>query len=189
MYFFFFQAEDGIRDVAVTGVQTCALPISPGSVGFRHSFARFRRILCAVGPQWLDTIRNAGNTFGRNAIPNIFGLHVLRMCDQGPVSLEQLEATCLGPVEFEHRDRIQPTAAPRIEMKQTLPPKPAIARPGNGLLESLVPADAGTVISMSKENGRCDLQKLPLEFDARYVVTIDHVRPPLTDSCQCAVQT
>src|SRR5205809_3240512 len=26
-YFFFFQAEDGIRDVAVTGVQTCALPI------------------------------------------------------------------------------------------------------------------------------------------------------------------
>src|SRR3989449_5155912 len=28
LIFFFFQAEDGIRDVAVTGVQTCALPIS-----------------------------------------------------------------------------------------------------------------------------------------------------------------
>src|SRR5437867_12032534 len=28
MYFFFFQAEDGIRDRTVTGVQTCALPIS-----------------------------------------------------------------------------------------------------------------------------------------------------------------
>src|SRR5690606_41139831 len=27
---FFFQAEDGIRDFHVTGVQTCALPISPG---------------------------------------------------------------------------------------------------------------------------------------------------------------
>src|SRR5206468_7076514 len=26
--FFFFQAEDGIRDLIVTGVQTCALPIS-----------------------------------------------------------------------------------------------------------------------------------------------------------------
>src|SRR3712207_7763089 len=26
--FFFFQAEDGIRDIGVTGVQTCALPIS-----------------------------------------------------------------------------------------------------------------------------------------------------------------
>src|SRR3989442_2297723 len=28
MFFFFFQAEDGIRDADVTGVQTCALPIS-----------------------------------------------------------------------------------------------------------------------------------------------------------------
>src|SRR6266498_6095961 len=28
-FFFFFQAEDGIRDADVTGVQTCALPISP----------------------------------------------------------------------------------------------------------------------------------------------------------------
>src|SRR2546430_11246104 len=27
--FFFFQAEDGIRDLTVTGVQTCALPIAP----------------------------------------------------------------------------------------------------------------------------------------------------------------
>src|SRR5690348_17949950 len=27
-FFFFFQAEDGIRDGRVTGVQTCALPIS-----------------------------------------------------------------------------------------------------------------------------------------------------------------
>src|SRR3712207_9450282 len=26
---FFFQAEDGIRDIGVTGVQTCALPIFP----------------------------------------------------------------------------------------------------------------------------------------------------------------
>src|SRR5207237_4169197 len=30
-YSFFFQAEDGIRDSSVTGVQTCALPISPGA--------------------------------------------------------------------------------------------------------------------------------------------------------------
>src|SRR5216683_5185263 len=27
VFFFFFQAEDGIRDLIVTGVQTCALPI------------------------------------------------------------------------------------------------------------------------------------------------------------------
>src|SRR2546429_841834 len=34
--FFFFQAEDGIRDVAVTGVQTCALPISDTQDGEQH---------------------------------------------------------------------------------------------------------------------------------------------------------
>src|SRR2546430_3980754 len=31
--FFFFQAEDGIRDLTVTGVQTCALPIYDGGHG------------------------------------------------------------------------------------------------------------------------------------------------------------
>src|SRR2546429_9579407 len=36
MSFFFFQAEDGIRDVAVTGVQTCALPICVGFSGQMH---------------------------------------------------------------------------------------------------------------------------------------------------------
>src|SRR6266568_7230272 len=33
LVFFFFQAEDGIRDGTVTGVQTCALPIWSGRVG------------------------------------------------------------------------------------------------------------------------------------------------------------
>src|SRR5207237_8951751 len=32
--FFFFQAEDGIRDSSVTGVQTCALPISKPDLEF-----------------------------------------------------------------------------------------------------------------------------------------------------------
>src|SRR2546426_8959552 len=32
MCFFFFQAEDGIRDYKVTGVQTCALPISSTAI-------------------------------------------------------------------------------------------------------------------------------------------------------------
>src|SRR2546426_7777285 len=33
IFFFFFQAEDGIRDYKVTGVQTCALPISHTAPG------------------------------------------------------------------------------------------------------------------------------------------------------------
>src|SRR5207248_7072600 len=41
--FFFFQAEDGIRDRTVTGVQTCALPIFwPGGAGFRPRGASTR---------------------------------------------------------------------------------------------------------------------------------------------------
>src|SRR5258707_12175863 len=33
---FFFQAEDGIRDIGVTGVQTCALPICLYTLAFDH---------------------------------------------------------------------------------------------------------------------------------------------------------
>src|SRR6266566_5927314 len=33
---FFFQAEDGIRDYKVTGVQTCALPISLGQAPMKY---------------------------------------------------------------------------------------------------------------------------------------------------------
>src|SRR5690349_24202515 len=38
-FFFFFQAEDGIRDLYVTGVQTCALPISLACAHARSSGA------------------------------------------------------------------------------------------------------------------------------------------------------
>src|SRR5687767_15358764 len=37
-FFFFFQAEDGIRDKLVTGVQTCALPISVEGLSESISF-------------------------------------------------------------------------------------------------------------------------------------------------------
>src|SRR5207249_2330217 len=41
--FFFFQAEDGIRDRNVTGVQTCALPISSGAPATARSSGSARR--------------------------------------------------------------------------------------------------------------------------------------------------
>src|SRR3712207_7035170 len=44
--YFFFQAEDGIRDIGVTGVQTCALPIFEvgefGTATFGHQLAKLR---------------------------------------------------------------------------------------------------------------------------------------------------
>src|SRR5256884_9251778 len=53
MYFFFFQAEDGIRDVAVTGVQTCALPIS-FVVDFFSHIDRVREFCKARKIEWRE---------------------------------------------------------------------------------------------------------------------------------------
>src|SRR5256886_10235250 len=45
VYCFFYQAEDGIRDLTVTGVQTCALPIWGARVGHeRHVLARSQQV-------------------------------------------------------------------------------------------------------------------------------------------------
>src|SRR5258707_3848634 len=47
---FFFQAEDGIRDIGVTGVQTCALPISaPLRPGPQRRSAGLLRVARAAG--------------------------------------------------------------------------------------------------------------------------------------------
>src|SRR2546427_1328291 len=43
-FFFFFQAEDGIRDLTVTGVQTCALPISAAVDRLQEEAARYAAV-------------------------------------------------------------------------------------------------------------------------------------------------
>src|SRR5205807_2700438 len=50
--FFFFQAEDGIRDYKVTGVQTCALPIF--REGDKFLYRTFQAV--ANGPNWATTV-------------------------------------------------------------------------------------------------------------------------------------
>src|SRR2546430_13637395 len=55
---FFFQAEDGIRDLTVTGVQTCALPILARDLGMSQPQAsKHLRVLREVG---LVRVRGAG---------------------------------------------------------------------------------------------------------------------------------
>src|SRR2546430_9672042 len=53
--FFFFQGEDGMRDLTVTGVQTCALPISEGKAREREGSSG------AAGPQDHDRGRDAAD--------------------------------------------------------------------------------------------------------------------------------
>src|SRR5687768_17870275 len=52
VFFFFFQAEDGIRDVAVTGVQTCALPICRLIASFHPAARPMRASSCATRSCW-----------------------------------------------------------------------------------------------------------------------------------------
>src|SRR2546430_6336981 len=54
-FFFFFQAEDGIRDLTVTGVQTCALPIYTEKYHARAPYDPVTgelRPVKAGAPQW-----------------------------------------------------------------------------------------------------------------------------------------
>src|SRR2546426_3945273 len=63
-FFFFFQAEDGIRDYKVTGVQTCALPISAR----RGQGARAR--LRGVGRVPLESLESEPRRAGDGARPD-----------------------------------------------------------------------------------------------------------------------
>src|SRR5256885_10352282 len=66
LYSFFFQAEDGIRDYKVTGVQTCALPIS----------SRTR-----------TTHRHIADAFGDSQLAEI-GIRIGAIPDQSPQCLQ-----------------------------------------------------------------------------------------------------
>src|SRR6266550_7329330 len=70
MICFFFQAEDGIRDVAVTGVQTCALPICTRHV---QRLARENGLMFAPDPGASEQ-----SQIGGNAATNAGGPHALK---------------------------------------------------------------------------------------------------------------
>src|SRR3712207_230950 len=69
--FFFFQAEDGIRDIGVTGVQTCALPISGAALasikgeGIKLADKSVKNI------KFSKTIKNVDVFGGEAVLPNI----------------------------------------------------------------------------------------------------------------------
>src|SRR5207244_7487962 len=87
--FFFFQAEDGIRDDLVTGVQTCALPISP------------RRA------RPLDPQEHENGTEGRNRVVRSEERRVGKECRSkwAPDHLKKIKKTIRGWSKTEHKDR------------------------------------------------------------------------------------
>src|SRR5688572_32405547 len=73
---FFFQAEDGIRDLTVTGVQTCALPICIGA-GLFHELTGF----VPVAQRHADLV--AGEAGGTERVDGALGLGaVLEDCSR-----------------------------------------------------------------------------------------------------------
>src|SRR2546427_9105679 len=100
VFFFFFQAEDGIRDLTVTGVQTCALPISPlvrshlirrGSSFF---FFEAGRMVLRVRTVYLSvlSVRSKPSPFSRDSDPG----HRVGLTWRGSASLPSGTGIGLG---------------------------------------------------------------------------------------------
>src|SRR2546425_945714 len=69
VFFFFFQAEDGIRDKLVTGVQTCALPISTFEFCQYGGPAFFQAIVVAIGKAERELALSVGKIGKRTMSP------------------------------------------------------------------------------------------------------------------------
>src|SRR2546430_15924660 len=89
IFFFFFQAEDGIRDLTVTGVQTCALPIFKSS---RPSTA------APEVENFEDPISFNPNA---HAAAKADGLEVQEDVELNPQQIEQVEIEGLARTQYE----------------------------------------------------------------------------------------
>src|SRR2546428_7892497 len=108
--FFFFQAEDGIRDLIVTGVQTCALPISDT---YNHKIKRLdprtgecRTLLGAGAPGHADGAAGAA-----------------RFSEPSGVSV-----AAGGPLLAPHQKQTDPGATPAGRARATARPSPSRTR-------------------------------------------------------------
>src|SRR5690606_18488021 len=92
---FFFQAEDGIRDFHVTGVQTCALPISKqlGTAAEYGIFSGSREMLRALADA------------AQKSDPDIMGITILG--ERGQVLVRVGDSTPQGPELSEHETIIE----------------------------------------------------------------------------------
>src|SRR2546422_8073281 len=89
---FFFQAEDGIRDVAVTGVQTCALPIS--KTGRDASIMAVGALACLAAYAGLIPVYNlwgaAFATLLGFSVMLLYGLHQAQKLRRFPFEFRRL---------------------------------------------------------------------------------------------------
>src|SRR2546430_8967787 len=81
--FFFFQAEDGIRDLTVTGVQTCALPISSKARRVvQQLFEAFFKDVSLMPPEYRDQALRAETAHGAAARARAVADYIAGMTDR-----------------------------------------------------------------------------------------------------------
>src|SRR2546422_11501315 len=101
MFVFFFQAEDGIRDVAVTGVQTCALPISQLSLAIGKKGQNVRLASKLIG--WNIDIKSEEEKRqeieAQMAALTAPGTPLSELKGVGPKTIEKIEAHGISSIE------------------------------------------------------------------------------------------
>src|SRR5258707_1266461 len=110
VFFFFFQAEDGIRDIGVTGVQTCALPISWVKVAVAIALGMgtmigWKRIVVTVG----EKIGKTHLTYGQGAAAEIIAMATIGAADQWgwPVSTTHVLSSGVAGTMAANRSGLQ----------------------------------------------------------------------------------
>src|SRR2546421_5643042 len=140
LLFFFFQAEDGIRDLIVTGVQTCALPISAeifhymqhakdyGLSAERVSFdpaAVIKRSRAVAGRM----NNGVGFLMKKNKVPVIWGEAVIDAAGKITVKASKIEAPkgALGPGSYTAKHIIVATGARPRRLSRIEPDKKLVS--------------------------------------------------------------
>src|SRR6266536_496973 len=116
-YFFFFQAEDGIRDPLVTGVQTCALPIS-------RRWGQSGRLACLWG--WLKGLLWAASLLVDRHPPQLEGVPPVGQPE--PARAGALSCAARTGSRGE-RPRLK-LGAGRLQLSRRLEPDRSRGRPG-----------------------------------------------------------
>src|SRR2546430_9016193 len=118
LFVFFFQAEDGIRDLTVTGVQTCALPISGRRVTFTKSVAIERHYFnFSTSGQWLWDELQVVLPAGQDPYPIVDAIQK-KVVDATAESAKQAEQEWKNAARS--RDMRALSAAPAINVKPVI---------------------------------------------------------------------
>src|SRR5205807_5387050 len=100
---FFFQAEDGIRDYKVTGVQTCALPICDGSLlkRLRITHRPSRSLMCNTFSNDPSPMSTHGSSSSPRWIAVGISVTVMARLQIGRASCRERESITAGGVPIE----------------------------------------------------------------------------------------